>query len=335
MVNGPGHRPGPLRSPARLARGIVPMATTSARAPGSLLLRGDAKRRRKEHGVRLIFQSAALLSLAISVAIVLALIGEALSWVFRVDLSTLWSDGWFPRRGEFDILTLLLGTLLVAVIAMVVATPLGLGAAMYLSEYAKPRTRRILKPILEVLAGVPSVVLGYFALTVVQPDLVKQIFPGATAYSFLAAGIGVGILTIPLVASVAEDAMFAVPRVLREAAYGIGARRATVTARVVFPAAVSGIVASLILGLSRAIGETMVVAIAAGASGSALRTVDPIDGGQTMTGAIASLAIGSDQVRGSSLAFPSLFFVGMCLFVLTFTLNVLSERFVRRVRKDY
>ena len=310
------------------------MSTTSVNA-SSALLGGSAKRRRKERAVRGLFQGAALLSLVVSFAIVLALIGEAISWLFDVNLSLLWGDGWFPRRNEFDILTLLFGTLLVAGVAMLVATPLGLGAAMYLSEYATPRTRRVLKPILEVLAGVPSVVLGYFALTVIQPDLVKEIFSRATAYSFLAAGLAVGILTIPLVASVAEDAMFAVPGALREAAYGIGARRATVTARVVFPAAVSGIVASLILGLSRAVGETMVVAIAAGASGGALRTLDPIQGGQTMTGAIASLAIGSDQVQGSSLAFPSLYFVGLCLFVLTFTLNVLSERFVRRVRKDY
>ena len=310
------------------------MATTTVSSPG-VLLGGSAKRRRKERAVRGLFQGAALLSLVVSIAIVLTLLGEAVSWLFDVDLSTLWADGWFPRRGEFDILTLLFGTLMVAGIAMLVATPLGLGAAMYLSEYANPRTRRVLKPILEILAGVPSVVLGYFALTVIQPDLVKRIFSSATAYSFLAAGLAVGILTVPLVASVAEDAMFAVPRALREAAYGIGARRRSVTTRIVVPAAVSGIVASLILGLSRAIGETMVVAIAAGASGGALRTVNPLDGGQTMTGAIASLAIGSDQVQGSSLAFPSLFFVGLCLFVLTFTLNIFSERFVRRVRRDY
>jgi phosphate transport system permease protein len=144
----------------------------------------------------------------------------------------------------------------------------------------------------------------------------------------------VGVLIVPLVASVAEDALFAVPRSLREAAYGIGARKGTVAVRVVFPAAVSGVVASLILGISRAIGETMVVAIAAGATGAAGRTFSPLGHGQTMTGAISSLAIGSDQVRGSDLAFPSLFFVGLCLFVLTFALNLVSERFVRRFRKE-
>jgi len=310
------------------------MAATSL-APSADLLTGSARRRRKERLVKILFQAAALFSLVVSLAIVLALIGEAISWLFDIDLSLLWASGWFPRRNEFDILTLFLGTMLIAVIAMVVAAPLGIGAALYLSEYATPRVRRTLKPILEVLAGIPSVVLGYFALTVIQPDVVQVFFRGAGAFSYLAAGIAVGILTIPLIASVAEDAMYAVPNALREAAYGIGARRRTVAVRVVVPAAVSGIVASLILGLSRALGETMVVAIAAGATGSALRTVNPLDGGQTMTGAIASLAIGSDQVQGSSLAFPSLYFVGLLLFVLTFALNVASERFVRRVRKNY
>jgi phosphate transport system permease protein len=309
------------------------MATTTAGPQVTLKL--SARRRRKEASVRVFFQAAALFSLVVSIAIVLALIGNAVSWLFDIDLGMLWGEGWFPRQDEFDVLTLVSGTFIIAGIAIVVAAPLGLGAAMYLSEYASPRARRILKPILEVLAGIPSVVLGYFALVVIQPDLVQRLFSGSTAFSLLAAGIAVGVLVTPLVASVAEDAMFAVPHALREAAYGIGARRRTVTTRVVVPAAVSGIVASLILGLSRAIGETMVVAIAAGATGGALRTFNPLDRGQTMTGAISSLAIGSDQVQGSSLAFNALYFVGICLFAITFVLNVLSERFVRRVRKDF
>jgi phosphate transport system permease protein len=283
--------------------------------------------------MRALFRTAALLSLGVSLAIVLALLGQAVSWLTRIDLPMLWGDGWYPRRETFDLLTLVLGTLLVAAIAMAAAAPLGLGAAMYLSEFARPRARRLLKPVVETLAGIPSVVLGYFALSVIQPGLVQGVLGRTGAFSFLAAGIAVGILTLPLVATVAEDAMHAVPASLREAAYGIGARRTTVSTRVVFPAAASGIVASLILGLSRAIGETMVVAIAAGATGTAMRTLDPFDGGQTMTGAISSLAIGSDQVRGSSLAFPSLFFVGLLLFAMTFALNVVSERFVRRTRR--
>jgi phosphate transport system permease protein len=312
------------------------MSATATRQPITLELMGGSKRRhRKERLVRIFFMSAALLGLVISIAIVLALVEQAIRWLFDIDLGWLWAEGWFPRADAFDVLTILAGTVMIAVIAMLVATPLGLGAAAYLSEYATPRTRRTLKPILETLASIPSVVLGYFALQVINPDLVRKIFSSASTFNYLAAGLAVGILTIPLVASVAEDAMHAVPSALREAAYGIGARRKTVTTRVVFPAAVSGIVASLILGFSRAVGETMVVAIAAGATGGSPRTFNPLDGGQTMTGAISSLAIGSDQVRGSGFAFDALFFVGLMLFVLTFLLNVVSERFVRRIRSRY
>jgi phosphate transport system permease protein len=299
------------------------------------LMRGSTRRRRKEQIVRGIFAGAALFGLVISLAIVLALVGEAVRWLAAIDLGWLWSSGWFPRQDEFDLLTIFAGTMIIAGIAIMVATPLGLGAAAYLSEYADPRTRRLLKPIVETLASIPSVVLGYFALQWINPELVQRVFSSAGTFNLLAAGLAVGILTIPLVASVAEDAMYAVPGALREAAYGIGARRRTVTTRVVFPAATSGIVASLILGFSRAVGETMVVAIAAGATGGALRTFDPLSRGQTMTGAISSLAIGSDQVRGSDFAFDSLYFVGLLLFVITLILNILSERFVRRVRRAY
>jgi phosphate transport system permease protein len=245
------------------------------------------------------------------------------------------ANGWFPRRGQFDMATIFVGTLLVTAIAMAVATPLGLGAAMYLAEYARPSMRRTLKPVIETLAGIPSVVIGFFALQVLQPTIAQDLLGSTSSFSLMAAGIGVGLLTVPLVATVAEDAMYAVPGALREAAYGIGARRRTVTMRVVFPAAVSGIVAALILGASRAIGETMVVAIAAGGTGGSLRTFDPLGPGQTMTGAIAALAIGSDQVRGADQAFNSLYFVGLNLFALTFLLNLVSERFVRKVRRQY
>jgi phosphate transport system permease protein len=316
------------------------MATTTG-DPGLSIknLRGSPRRKRKEGFVRGVLLAAAGISLIISIAIVLALIGQAVSFLSKVDLDQLWSSGWFPRNGEFDILTILIGTVEVSVIAMMIAAPLGLGAAMYLSEYASPATRRRLKPILETLAGIPSVVLGYFALQVINPNIVKNLMGASSTFTIMAAGIGVGILTIPLVASVAEDAMYAVPNALREAAYGIGARRRTVTTRVVFPAAVSGIMASLILGFSRALGETMVVAIAAGATGGAARHWSPLEPGQTMTGAIASLAIGSDRVKSAASSdlnpFDALYFVGLLLFCLTLAMNVLSERFVRRVRKDY
>lgn len=299
-------------------------------------LRGSAGRRRRELAVRLAFAAAASLSIVISFLIILSLIGEAFTFISRVDLSLLVERGWFPRRDLYSIQTIVAGTLIVAGIGMLVAAPLGLGAAIYLSEYASPRIRRTVKPILEILAGIPSVVLGYFALQVLSPTVVDTVCPGATELSNLAAaGMGVGILITPLIASVAEDAMYAVPRSLREASYGLGARRRTTSLRIVFPAAISGIVAALILGLSRGIGETMVVSIAAGATGGSLFTLNPCVQGQTMTAAMTALATGSDQVRGATLAFPSLFFVGLLLFVFTLLLNLVADRFVRRVRIRY
>ncbi|MDQ3210636.1 MAG: phosphate ABC transporter permease subunit PstC [Actinomycetota bacterium] len=314
------------------------MATTTGDPRLSIeRLQGSPRRKRKESAVHGTLAGAAGISMVISFAIVIALVGQAIAFLSDVELGALWTVGWRPRSGEFDIATILIGTLEVSVIAMLIATPLGLGAAMYLSEYATPKTRRRLKPILETLAGIPSVVLGYFALVVINPVIVQGLFGASSTFTIMAAGIGVGILTIPLVASVAEDAMYAVPGALREAAYGIGARRRTVTTKVVFPAAVSGIVASLILGFSRALGETLVVAIAAGATSGATRHWNPLEPGQTMTGAIASLAIGSDQVKNVAglNPFDSLYLVGLLLFVMTLGLNLLSERFVRRVRKDY
>jgi phosphate transport system permease protein len=300
-------------------------------------LRGSARRRRREQAIRFAFLSAAVFSVLVSLAIVLSLIGKAVQFLSAIHLSQLFAGGWYPRQGDFGITTLLAGTLVVTLIAMLVATPLGLGAAIYLSEFARPRSRRILKPVLEVLAGIPSVVMGYFALNAISPDLIQKLFSQATLFNMAAAGIGVGILVTPLVASVSEDAMHAVPLTLREASYGLGARKRVTSLRVVFPAAISGIVAALILGVSRAIGETMVVAIAAGGTGNSLFTLNPLHYGNTMTTAMSSLAIGSDAVGGnrSGAAFPSLFFVGLLLFVITLLLNLAADRFVRRVRNRY
>lgn len=307
----------------------------------TLDLSGDGRRLRREAIVRAVFRGTSLLTILISIAIVLSLIFEAVDFLRGLSAESqsgfgaLLAEGWFPRRGRFDLRTIAWHTLMVAGIAFVVATPLGLGAAIYLSEYARPRIRRVLKPVLEILAGVPSVVIGFFALRFITPDLLSPVLPGIEQSNLLAAGIGVGILIVPLVASVAEDALRAVPLSLREASYGLGAKKRHTSLRVVFPAAISGIVAALILGVSRAIGETMVVAIAAGATGGSLLTVDPTEGGQTMTGAMASLAIGSDQVAGASNAFQSLFFVGLLLFLMTFLLNIVSDRVVRRFRQAY
>ncbi len=315
------------------------MAPGGEAAGGALSLgdlRGSRRRRRRESTIRALFLAAAVLSVVINAAIVVSLFGGTVDFLSKIDIGELWSPhGWFPRRGFFDVRTIFVGTMLVAVVAMVVATPLGLGAALYLSEFASRRARRVLKPILEVLAGIPSVVLAYFAITFISPNIVQRLFGEATFYNMAAAGIAVGILVTPIVASVAEDALHAVPQSLREASYGLGARRRSTSTRVVFPAAISGVVAALILGLSRAIGETLIVTIAAGATGGSQLTFDIFGTGQTMTAAMATLATGSDQVRGVGAAYPSLFFVGMLLFFFTLGLNVASERFVRRVRQRY
>ncbi len=296
-------------------------------------LSGDRRRRRRERVVKRFFAVAAGLSIFISVMIVVALVEEAWKFLTQIDLAQFGLNGWFPRRGRFQILALLTHSLIITAISMLVAVPFGIGSAIYLSEYARPRTRRFLKPTLEVLAGIPSVVLGFFALQFITPSIVRRVFESADSVNLLAAGIGVGILIIPLVASVSEDAMRAVPRALREASYGLGAKRWHTALRVVVPAAFSGIVAAVILGISRAIGETMVVALAAGLNG--VLNLNPLDGGLTMTGAVANLAVGSDQVAGDVAAFQSLFFIGLVLFVLTLTLNVVSERVVRRYRQRY
>lgn len=368
-------------------------------------LAGPARRHRREAVIRAIFMAAALVSIAISVLIVFSLVREAWTFITEVDWATTWGQaGWFPRRGLYDMPTLLVASLIVTVIAMAVAGPLGLGAAIYLSEYASRRTRSILKPVLEVLAGVPSVVLGFFALFFISPQVIERIGRNAwltigfvliagyvlfvygwvrkmlrreagetitmivrrvlvltalvagaflmlwwindvaaTADTFAvkrsgqlaAAAVGVGILTIPLVASVSEDALAAVPNELRQASAGLGARKAATTRQVVLPAAVSGIVAAFIIGVSRALGETMVVFMAGGAADAAQFTSSPFDGSLTMTAGMASLATGSDQVVGEGLTFQSLYFVGLVLFLLTLILNIIAGRFVARVRERY
>jgi phosphate transport system permease protein len=293
-------------------------------------LSGSAARRRRERMVSAVLLAAATLSVGVTVGIVGTVLFEAIQFLGQIDLSQLFGIGWFPRRGQFDIATILIGSILVTVIAMALAIPIGLLSAIYLSEYARPRVRRIVKPILEVLAGIPSVVLGFFALTVITPDLIKVFFPDAGAFNMLAAGIGVGILSIPLMASVSEDAMRAVPQNLREASYGLGAKPLTTSLRVVFPAAISGIVAAIILATSRAVGETMVVAVAAGTP--QLRSWNPLQPGGTMTSAMVQLATGSDQVAGNEAAYLSLFFVGLLLFLITLGLNLLGDIYVQRTR---
>lgn len=298
-------------------------------------LRGDPGRVRKEAVMRGLLFGAAAMSIVISALIVGSLAKETWTFVSQVELAKLWSDGWFPRRGAYDVKTIFVGSLIVTGVAMLVALPLGLGAAVYLAEYASARVRRVLKPLLEILAGIPSVVLGFFALTWISPQVIDRLREQAPQATLAAAGVGVGILTIPLVASISEDAMRSVPGALREASSGLGARKITTVTRVVIPAAVSGLVASFIIAVSRAIGETMVVFIAAGGTGGSLFSLSVFDRGQTMTAAIASQAAGTDQVVGAQLTFQSLFFVAALLFLITLVLNLAADRFVRRVRQVY
>lgn len=318
-------------------------------SPDSDSLKGNGKRRRKEARVAAFMKGAASASLLFSLAIVVSLLWKAGSFLMDMSnppadaleaaggdfgWSSLWTNKWAPRFMAFDIKTLLVGTLVVTAVAMTVAVPVGLGAAIYLSEYAKPKVRGTLKPILEVLAGIPSVVLGFFALRWIGPNLVDRFFHSGTQ-SLLAAGLGVGLLAVPLVASVAEDAMRSVPNALREASAGLGARKITTTVSIVLPAAVSGLVAAFIIATSRAIGETMVVFLAAGGSGnSANFTVNPLDKGATMTAAMASQASGTDSTIIDT-AFNSLFFVGTILFGITLVLNMFANRLVRTVRLKY
>jgi len=239
---------------------------------------------------------------------------------------------WNPQIGEFGILPLINATIMTSLSAMLVALPLGLSVAVYLSEYASDRARSILKPILEVLAGIPTVVYGYFALTFMTP-LLRSILGRdiVEIYNTGSAGIVIGILILPLVSSMSEDALNAVPRSLREAAYGLGATRLETAIKVVVPAAFSGIAAAFIVAISRAIGETMIVAIAAGA-GPAF-TFNPFEAAETMTGHIVRISGG--DLSYLSIDYNSIFAIGLMLFILTLGLNIISQRVVRRFREVY
>jgi phosphate transport system permease protein len=228
------------------------------------------------------------------------------------------------------VLPLLVGSLLIALIASLIAVPIGLGSAIYLSEYSPRRVRNTLKPILEILAGVPTVVYGYFALTFVTP-LLRFVIPGLGIFNALSAGIVVGVMILPLIASLSEDAMTAVPRSLRQGAYALGATRLEVATRVVTPAALSGIVASFILAVSRAIGETMAVVLAAGMTPQL--TFDPRESIQTMTAYIVQVSLG--DTPSGSLSYRTIFAVGTTLFLVTFAMNIASHWFVRKFRLVY
>jgi phosphate transport system permease protein len=296
--------------------------------------RSGRARRVREGTVRVVLTACAYLSVLTTVGIVFVLIFETINFFRQVSVfEFLTSTTWTPTftNPTFGIMVLICGTLLTTAIAAVVALPVGLGAAIYLSEYASAGLRRWLKPALEVLAGVPTIVYGFFALTFVTPLLRDTIFPGLPSFNALSAGLVMGVMIIPTVASVSEDALYAVPRSLREGAYALGATKRETATKVVVPAALSGIVASFVLGISRAVGETMIVAVAAG--NRAQLTANPLESVQTMTAFIVQVASG-ETARGT-LTYSTIFAVGMTLFLMTLLLNLLSYWFVRRYREVY
>ena len=308
------------------------MATPSTQITEVL---GVAPARRGERVIKALLFLAALLSVLTTTGIVFSLLEETLSFFGNVGLGEfLTGTDWSPLFADpaFGVLPLVTGTLLVSAVALLVAIPIGLGAAVYLAEYASPRVRRAIKPVIELLAGVPTIVFGYFALLFFTPEVLKPIFgEPLSGFNALSAGVIMGFMVVPTIASISEDAMSAVPGALREGAFGLGATKLKVSTRVVFPAALSGIVASFVLGASRAVGETMIVLIAAGLQPNF--TADPRESVETMTTFIASTAKGDAPV--GSTAYEAIFAVGTLLFVMTFVMNMISIRFVRKYRQVY
>ena len=307
------------------------MATRAA-APQPLRLRAT-RRRWGEDVVKACLALCAFVSVATTVGIVVALFVPAIEFFSEISIVDFFTGtDWAPlfEPPAFGVLPLIAGTLLVTGCACLVCIPFGLGSAIYLSEYARPRTRKYLKPLLEVLAGIPTVVYGYFALTFMTP-LLQGIGVGVGVFSALSAGLVMGVMLLPTVASVSEDAMSAVPRDLRDGAYALGSTRLHVSTRIVVPAAISGIIASFVLAISRAVGETMIVLIAAG--GQPNWTWNPLDAVQTMTAFIA--ATGQGDVPTGSIEYKTIFAVGAALFVMTFVMNLFAIRLVRRFREVY
>lgn len=287
----------------------------------------ERRTRPGEAVIKAVLMVSALVSVAITVGILVALVEPVIHFFGQVPVSD-----FFAMEGPFAVLPLVGGTLVVTLIALIVAVPLGLGAALYLSEYASRRARKFLKPTVELLAGVPSVVYGFFALAFVTPELLQGLLGIEVGFTnALAAGLVLGVMVIPTIASLAEDALSAVPQSMRQGSLAMGANRMQTSLRVVLPAALSGVAAAVVLGMSRAVGETMIVALAAGAQKNL--SADPREGMQTMTGFIAQTARGENPV--GSVEYNNLFAVGLLLFLITLVINVISIRFVRRFRQAY
>jgi len=296
-----------------------------------------ARPRYGEKAIKAFLAGCAILSIATTTAIVVSLLIPALDFFREVPVADFFlKTEWAPAQDLFGVIPLVVGSINVVLWGMLFAIPVGLGAAIYLSEYASPRVRKTVKPILEVLAGIPTVAIGFFGVAFLTP-LLQDIWPG----SFLggppgyfmagAAGLCIGLMIVPIIASISEDAMSAVPQGLREGAYAMGATKATVATRVVFPAALSGIVASIVLGISRAVGETMIVVLVAGSTPNA--TLNPVESIQAITSFIAVTATG--DISQGSITYEAVFAAGSVLFLMTLAMNVISIRLVRRYREVY
>ena len=285
--------------------------------------------------------ACAVLSVLTTTAIVISLIGPTIGFFEVVPVGDfLFGTDWTPQfePPSFGVLAIVVGTLNVTLWGMLFAIPIGLGAAIYLSEYASPRVRKTVKPTLEILAGIPTVAIGFFAVSFILPEIIQPLWPGdflggATGKPFmaLAAGLGIGLMIVPIIASISEDAMSAVPRGLHEGAYALGATKAKVAIRVIFPAALSGIVASIVLAISRAVGETMIVVLAAGSTPNL--TFNPVEAIQAMTAYIATTATG--DISTGSIDYKAVFAVGTVLFFMTLVMNMVSIRLVRKYREVY
>lgn len=330
-----------LSGAAAIAGGLMPPSAateTTARSARESFSYPDgsgalARRHRSERMVGIALLLCSAVSILTTVGIVVALLSQSVSFFAHVSIvefltGTTWTPLFVPQH--FGVLPLLAGSLLIAAGAAIVALPLGLASAIFLSEYAPERLRRIVKPVLEILAGVPTVVYGYFALMVVTPML-RSVWPEANIFNAASASIVVGIMIIPMVSSLSEDAMTAVPRSLREGAYALGATKFEVATRTVVPAALSGIIASFILAISRAIGETMIVTIAAGATPNL--TLNPLESVQTMTAYIAQTSMG--EAPHGSVEYQTIFAVGLALFAVTLLMNLISIVVLRRFREVY
>lgn len=316
--------------------------TTIAPQPGGAPPRLQAPSKRYgEKAIQWMLAFCGILSVVTTTAIVVSLLGPTIGFFEIVPADEFFFGiDWTPQfePPSFGVLGIVAGTVNVALWAMVFAIPIGLGTAIYLSEYASPRMRKTLKPTLEILAGIPTVAIGFFAVSFLLPEIIVPLWPGeflggaeGKPFMALAAGLGIGLMIVPIIASISEDAMSAVPRGLHEGAYALGATKAKVALRVIFPAALSGIVASIVLAISRAVGETMIVVLAAGSTPQF--TLNPVESIQAMTAYIATTATG--DISTGSVDYKSVFAVGAVLFVMTLVMNIISIRLVRRYREVY